>query len=108
MGNLHKAHALLNHAARKQALAAKIVRTAGTDAVRLKRGLFLAFHTHHLGQRTLHAEGELVALDDTIDLRAGLVALLEVAVQRLDVVELATLFLGAETVVAEIRDTHVL
>ena len=98
----------LGEAACHQALAAEIICAAGPDAVRLKRGLFLAFHAHHLGQRALHTEGELVALDDTIDLCARLVALLEVAVQRLDVVELATLFLSTETVVAEIRDTNVL
>ena len=64
----------------------------------------LAREVHHAGERALHAEGQLVRLDDPLDAGVDLLALEQLAVHRLDEVELEPLGGGVEPGVLDVAD----
>ena len=100
--HLDEPDAGLGEATRHQALASEILGGAVADTVTLERGPAFIPDIHQLRHGRLHAEREFVRLDDALDLRALFFALEQVAVQRLDKVELLTLQLPGDLLVVEV------
>ena len=66
--DLDVAHVLLHEAAGHEALATEVVGGFFVDAVKLESGLGLAADVHGIRGLVLHAGGEFVAADDSVDL----------------------------------------
>ena len=92
----------LGEAACHQALAAEILGGAVADAVTLERSLAFIADVHQFRHGRLHAESQFVRLDDTLDLRALFFSVEQIAVQRLNKVELLALQLGRNVFVVEV------
>ena len=101
-----ESHALLGEATRHEALARKRV-VAATDAVHLERLRLLAGQVHEVRHLGLHAERQLVALDDALDLVLAAVAHEARAVQLLHQVELLALRIRGELRVPQVRHSAV-
>ena len=89
--DLDEADAGLAEPAGHQALAGEAAGRAGADAVGIEHRLRLAGDVEQGRHAILHAEGELVRLDDAFDLIGSAGSGGEVAVHGLDQVELAAL-----------------
>ena len=101
---LDEADAGLDEAPGQQALPAEVGGRRVVEAVQALRRRRLARQVHHAGERALHAEGQLVRLDDALDAGVDLLALEQRAVQRLDEVELEALGRGVEPGVLDVAD----
>ena len=86
-----KRDAGLDEAPGQQALAAEVGGRRVVEAVQALRRRRLAREVHDAGELALHAEGELVGLDDPLDAGVNPLAFEQVAVHRLDEVELEAL-----------------
>lgn len=102
--DFHKTNSGLQHASRHEALAAKVVRGGGADAVELFHGVGLAFDVEHAGQGILHAEGEFVRLDEALDGGVLGLALERGFVKLLHEVELGALFGPGELRMGQVAD----
>src|ERR1022692_1970943 len=91
MADFDEAHARLAQTPSHQALASEAAGGAWTDPVSVEDLLRLPRDVEKLRHAILHAEGEFMRLDDTLDLigRAGRGG--EIAVQTLDVIQLPSL-----------------
>src|SRR5262249_17182670 len=91
---LDEAYALLDHAARDQALPAEARRAAALQAVELQRLVGFLAQVEHLRHRHLHAEGGLVALDARFEHRVAGVGALMLAIEAIEQAQLELLHRG--------------
>ena len=101
---LDEPHAGLDEPPREQALAAEIRGRRVVQAVKALRRRRFPREVHDARELALHAEGQLVGLDDPLDAGVDALALDQVAVHRLDEVELEPLGLGVEPGVLDVAD----
>ena len=97
LADLDESHAGLAQPAGHQALAGEGAGRAGLHAVGVEHRLRLARDVEQLGHLPLHPERQLVRFDDAVDLRrARRASAAQVAVHRLDQVELPALQRGRD------------
>ena len=104
VAQLDEPDARLDEPPGQQALAAEVGGLVVVDPVEGLGRVRLPGQVHHLGQRPLHPEGQLVRLDDPLDAGVDPLALEQLAVHRLDEVELEPLGVRVEPGVLDVAE----
>ena len=104
VGQLDEADTRFDEPPRQQTLVAKVGGHRIVEAIQAPGRDRLALQVHDAGERPLHAERQLVGLDDPVHAGMDTLTLKHGAVQRLNKVKLQALSCGVETRVPDVAD----